>query len=181
MGIKGLKHFLDRDDNLHLHIKECLPYGSHLHVDANSWMLYLMFTAEGLAISKQYGGSYIEYDHIIRTNYDSLYSAGFTLSFYFDGAESIMESAMKKDRSLQQIESWLAIRGATSSGDPEPDQTVLDLPPFTKQQFVSTLESIQAHLIFCEYEAKQAMVVACRTANSQSISSQSHYCFGDDT
>ena len=183
MGIKGLKQFLDKEENSHLHVHEWVPHGSHLHVDANGWMFFAMSSAEGLAISKQYGGSYQEYDRIIRTKYHSMISAGFSLSFYFDGAESSMRSAKKKDRSLQRIQSWLAIRGAISIGDPEPNQKTLDLPPLTKQQFVSTLESIGAHLIFCDYEADQAIALACSSGNVQSTPPeyQSHYCFGDDT
>ena len=179
MGIKGLKQFLDKEGNSHLHVREWVPHGSHLHIDANSWMLFAMSLAEGLAISKQYGGSYREYDRYIRTKYRSMISAGFSLSFYFDCVESSMKSTTKKDRSLQRIQSWLAIRRAISIGDPEPDQTALDLPPLTKHQFVSTLESVGAHLVFCDYEADQAIALACRTANIQSA--QSHYCFGDDT
>ena len=178
MGIKGLKHFLDKEENLHLHVREWVPHGSHLHIDANGWMFFAMYSAEGLAISRQHGGSYREYDRIIRTKYHSMISAGFSLSFYFDGVESSMRSAKKKDRSLQRIQSWLAIRRAISIGDPEPDQKTFDLPPLTKQQFVSTLESIGAHLVFCDYKADQAIALACRTANIQSA--QSHYCFGDE-
>ena len=181
MGIKGLKKYIDSDANTHLHVTENIPYGSRLHVDGNGWMFHLMQSAEGLAISRQYGGSYIEYDSLVRKRYHGLINHGISLSFYFDGADSHMKSATKKERSIQRGESWMNVYNATVSRNPEPDQKILDLPPFTKQQFVSTLESLGAPMIFCKFEADQEMVLACNDANIRSKPSQLHYCFGDDT
>jgi XPG N-terminal domain len=181
MGVKGLKGYLDSEANSKLHVTEPIPNGSRLHVDGNGWMFHLMKTPEGLAIPRQYGGSYIEYDSLLRKTYHGLLDLGISLTFYFDGADSHMKSTTKKERRLQRGESWMAVYNAIVSRDPEPDQKILDLPPFTKQQFLSTLESLGATMVHCEFEADQDMVLACRKANEKSKQSQSHYCFGDDT
>lgn len=181
MGIKGLKKYIDSDANSKLHVTESISHNSRLHIDGNGWMFHLMKSADGLAISRQYGGSYIEYDSLIRERYHRLMNSGMNLSFYFDGADSPMKSTTKKERNLQRGESWMAVYNATISRNPKPDQTTLDIPPFTKQQFLSTLESLGATMIFCEFEADQEMVLACHKSNVRSKLSQSHYCFGDDT
>lgn len=176
MGIKGLKKYLESIP--HKHGGESLPRSSYLHVDANGWIFYLMRSPEGLQIARQFGGSYMGLDSVIRDSYIFLLCCGLRPIFYFDGRDTFMKKDTRNERNKKRLESQAAIYDAINA-DAIPDQKQLDLPPLTKLQFIHTLKSLGAVIVNCDYEADQEMVLACKKANSESDSL--HYCYGDDT
>ena len=176
MGIKGLKKYLESIS--HDHARECLPKRSHLHIDATGWVFYLMRSAKGLDIARQFGGSYMDLDNLVRDSYISLLDCGLEPIFYFDGRDTPMKKDTRIERNIKRLESQAAIYDAINS-DAIPDQRELDLPPLTTFQFRQTLKSLGARITDCKYEADQEMVLACKQANSRKDSV--HYCYGDDT
>lgn len=178
MGIKGLKKYLE--SNPALHIGTPIPGNSHLHIDAYGWMFYLMQTPAGLEISRQFGGSYIALDTLVRDSYVFLLSCGLKLTFYFDGRDIPMKRITRTERNKKRVNSQAAIHDAiTYVSETKLDQALLDLPPLTKLQYIHTLKSLKANIVDCKYEADQEMVLACKRANDQEPNA--HYCYGDDT
>jgi XPG N-terminal domain len=176
MGIKGLKKHLESIS--HEPARECLASSSYLHVDANGWIFYLMRSPQGLEIARQFGGSYMGLDTLVRDSYHSLLNFGVKPIFYFDGRDTPMKKDTRNERNKKRLESQAAIYDAIIA-DAEPDQKQLDLPPLTKFQFVHSLKSLGASTIHCNYEADQEIVLACKKANSEN--QNVHYCYGDDT
>jgi XPG N-terminal domain len=175
MGIKGLKKHLKSIS--HDPTRE-LQNGSFLHIDADGWIFYLMRSTKGLEIARQFGGSYISLDNLIRDSYISLCNFGLKLIFYFDGRDIPMKKDTRNERNKKRLESYAAIYDAIIT-DAKPDQQQLDLPTLTKFQFMHTLESLGASIVHCNYEADQMIAIACREANSKN--ENAHYCYGDDT
>lgn len=179
MGIIGLKKYLSSDQNSDLAVKEWIPYGSRLNVDAFGWLFHLMNSPEGLSILRQYGGSYIDFDALIRKAYFEIISLGLTLSLYFDGRNTQMKMNTHKERDSKRAESWMAIYYASKSDNARLHQSTLDLPALTKQQFIYTMTSLGASLIYCDHEADQQIALSCKEANETSV--RSCFCYGDDT
>lgn len=176
MGIKGLKKYLE--SITHKYATVSLPRNSHLHVDANGWIFYLMRSPEGLEIARQFGGSYMGLDSLICDSYIFLQCSGLRPIFYFDGRDTPMKKDTRNERNKKRLESQAAIYDAINT-DVEPDQKLLDLPPLTMLQFIHTLKSLGAIIVNCDYEADQKMVLACKEANSEN--ENVNYCYGDDT
>lgn len=127
----------------------------------------------GKEILRQYGGSYSQLDKLIRIAYSELINLGLTLSFYFDGENSAMKEGTRRERDAKRYESWLAIHDSASQNLNE-DQSMLDLPPLSMEQFVYTLTSVGAKQITSKFEADQMIAIATRDG-------WSHYCNGNDT
>ena len=176
MGVIGLKKFLKRAD---VAVEESIPYGSHLNIDANGWLFEIINSAKGLAIQRQYGGSYTVFDNLIRNSYNDLVIAGFTMTFYFDGSDSLMKKAMRTERNSKRAERWMAVYLATLCEDAKLDQSNLDLPPLTTQQFIFTLMSLGVSMVHCNFEADQTIAIACMEAAESST--RPCYCYGNDT
>ena len=175
MGIQGLKRYLKDRYNQNLCSKESIPDGSFLHVDALGWMFHLMQSAEGLEIARQCGGSYIAFDSLIRKSYYDLVKLRFQPIFYMDGKSTNMKAATRKERDEKRAESWMALYNSLCVVG-RVDQTKLDLPPLTIQQFVHSLNALGLDVIHCPHEADQFMAL-----KSVEQPEQSHFCYGEDT
>jgi hypothetical protein len=180
MGIHGLTTFFSgsNGDNIDSSMKEFIPYGSHLVTDGPGFLFHLLNSPEGLKINRQFGGSYLEFDSIIRNAYYDLVRMGFSLSVYFDGSSTLMKAATLKKRSSSRENEWLEMYNAVLGDDSNLDQKNLVLPPLSKQQFIYTLIALGVPLIFCDHEADQPIALACKEGNWQSI--RQHYCYGAD-
>ena len=181
MGIIGLKKYLSHQDALEAdfvqyYVAENVPYGSHLNIDANGWLFHIMDSEGGKKILRQYGGSYTQLDSLIKKEIQDLKSVGFTICFFFDGRNSSMKEETKGERDIKRADSWWAILDAVSE-DPDLNQSHLDLPTLSMQQFAYTIKASGAKIVLCEFEADQEIARACKNADDD----RSHYCYGNDT
>jgi hypothetical protein len=175
MGVHGLKLYLTTAGACSSQ-EEKLQSGSVLVVDGNGWLFSVLDNANTL--ERQYGGSYMYLDQLIRAEIIRMLDMKLRLVFYIDGDESRMKNATAEKRRKRREEMWENVYNTTlDDTDGKIVQRDLAVPPLVINQLKSTLRALGMPVRICEYEADQDVARACMEGNQVE---GNHYVYAGD-